>query len=227
MRIAGSAKESDLTTRAKLRNAAIDIFAMKGFGASVREIAAHAGVTAGLITHHFGTKNNLRAECDEEVFRQYRTLKGDAIAMSPAQSMGMLAESDEYAPLVIYILRSMQAGGPTAIGLLEHMIEETVAFSQAGVESGVVRPSRDPGARARYLVTTGFGGVMLQVALYPDLDLADMGPTVRKILADITLPTLELYTEGVLTDRRYLDEYLLYMSDPPNEPTTTPPTNIN
>jgi AcrR family transcriptional regulator len=81
VRIADSAPEGDLTARARLRNAAIEVFAAQGFSAGVRDIAAHAGVSAGLITHHFGSKENLRHECDLEVVRQYRAIKSNVVAM--------------------------------------------------------------------------------------------------------------------------------------------------
>jgi AcrR family transcriptional regulator len=223
MRIALDAADSDLTARARLRNSAIEVFALRGFTASMRDIAAHAGVSAGLITHHFGSKKTLREECDSEVLRQYRTVKGDGVAMSPTQTMTLLTELDEYAPMLVYILRSVREGGAAGVTFLGNMIEEAVAFSEEGVATGVVRPSRDPRARARFLVTSSLGGLLLQLSLHPHLDLADIGPTVRRLVEDITLPTLEIYTEGVLTDRRYLDEYLSYLGDAPGEtqPTTT------
>lgn len=223
MRIADSRKTAELTARARLRNSAIELFALRGFEASVREIAAHAGVTAGLVTHHFGTKQRLREECDAEVLRQYASTKSDGMAMSPTQSIAMLADVDEFAPMLVYILRSVREGGPAGVTFLENMIDETVRFTEEGVSNGVVRPSRDPLARARYMVTSSLGGLLLQLSLLPQLDLADIGPTVRHLVDDITLPTLELYTEGVLTERRHLDEYLLYIGDPPGgaDATTT------
>lgn len=214
MRIAEGDRGAELTTRARLRNSAIEMFALRGFGASVREIASHAGVTAGLITHHFGSKQNLREECDAEVLRQHSTLKSEGIAQSPTQTMIKLAELDDYAPMLVYILRSVREGGRVGVVFLERMIDDAVRFSADGVATGVVRPSRDPEARARYLVTSSLGGLLLQLSLLPQLELADIGPTVRRLVDEITLPTLELYTEGVLADRRYLDEYLLYIGDP-------------
>ena len=228
MRIADSSRTAESAARARLRTSAIELFALRGFGASVREIAAHAGVTAGLITHHFGSKQSLREECDAEVLTQYGTLKSDGIAMSPTQTMTMMAEMDDYAPMMVYILRSVREGGPAGVTFLENMIDETVRFAEEGVASGVVRPSRDPLARARYMVTSSLGGLLLQLSLHPELKLADIGPTVRRLANEITLPTLELYTEGVLMDRRYLDEYLLYVGDPPGaskaRPKATPQT---
>ena len=71
------------------------------------------------------------------------------------------------------------------------------------------------------------GGLLLELSLHADLDLADIGPTMRRLVGDITLPTLEVYTEGVLADRRYLDEYLLYITDPPTEsPPPVDPTTV-
>jgi hypothetical protein len=39
--------------------------------------------------------------------------------------------------------------------------------------------------------------------------------SVRDGQRDQILPTLELFTEGILTTRRMLDDYLLYVGDPP------------
>lgn len=215
MRIKGPYQPTEITTRARLRNSAIEVFALGGFDASVREIATHAGVTAGLVTHHFGSKKNLREECDAEVLRQYSALKSDGITMSPTQTMSMMAELDEYAPMLVYILRSVREGGAAGVVFLQNMIDEAFRFTEQGVSTGVVRPSRDPLARARYMVTSSLGGLLLQLTLRPELTLTDIGPTVRQLVDEVTLPTLELYTEGILADRRYLDEYLLYVGDPP------------
>ncbi len=206
---------ADLTTRARLRNSAIELFATRGFDASVREIAAHAGVSAGLITHHFGSKESLRLECDAEVLRQYSVMKGDGIALSPTQTITMMTELDDHATMAVYILRSVREGGAAGVEFLSSMIEETLTVMEEGVAAGVIRPSRDPRARAKYLVTSSLGGLLLQLTLKPALDLADMRSTMRELIGDITLPALELYTEGVLTDRSTLDEYLPFLSDPP------------
>lgn len=225
MRKAAADASSDLTTRARLRNSALEMFAVHGFHASVRDIAAHAGVTAGLITHHFGSKQKLREECDAEVLRQYATSKREGMAMSPTQSIALMAENDEYAPVLVYVLRSIREGGPAGVALLENMIDETVRFTEEGVASGILRPSRDPLARARYLVTTSLGGILLELTLVPELNFAEIGPTMRRIINEITLPTLELYTEGVLMEKRYLNEYLLYIGDPPDGTDTIPSTH--
>jgi AcrR family transcriptional regulator len=205
----------DITARARLRDAAIECFALRGFEASVREISARAGVSAGLIRHHFGTKDALRAECDAEVLRRYRDLKVEGIRMSPTQTMAMLSQLDDFAPMFVYILRSVRDGGTAGREFVEQMIAEAVIFSEDGVREGLIKPSRDPAARARYLVTSALGGMLVQLTLMPDLDLADIGTAVHRLTDSITLPTLELFTEGILVDRSVLDEYLAHSPGPP------------
>src|SRR6266545_3920627 len=55
----------DLTARARIRDAALRLFAERGVdGATIRDIAKAAGVSAGLVRHHFGSKEALRDACD-------------------------------------------------------------------------------------------------------------------------------------------------------------------
>jgi AcrR family transcriptional regulator len=61
-------RESDLSTQARIRNAALAGFAANGVaGTSIRDIASAAGVSPGLVQHHFRTKAGLRAAVDEYV----------------------------------------------------------------------------------------------------------------------------------------------------------------
>ena len=55
----------DLTTSARIRDAAIAQFGAHGFNTGVRAIATAAGVSPGLVIHHFGSKDGLRKACDE------------------------------------------------------------------------------------------------------------------------------------------------------------------
>lgn len=61
-------RPGDLTPYARIRNAALEGFAARGVrGTSIRDVAEAAGVSAGLVQHHFGTKAGLRAAVDEYV----------------------------------------------------------------------------------------------------------------------------------------------------------------
>ncbi|PUB27970.1 TetR family transcriptional regulator [Promicromonospora sp. AC04] len=215
---------TDLTARARIRDAAVRRFAVEGFGASVRTIAADAGVSAGLVMHHFGSKDKLRAECDADVLATIRRLKRENVAVAAAgQSFFQrFAAAEENAALVGYILRSMQDGSPLAREFIDHMVTDSVSYTREGVAAGVIVPSRDEAARARYLTLSSLGALLLEVTLSPPSDPADLAAIVRSYLTNSYLPMLELFTEGFLTSRRMLDEYLLYVPDPPSQDGVAP-----
>jgi AcrR family transcriptional regulator len=217
---------ADPSTRERIRDAAVLRFARDGFGASVRTIATDAGVSPALVMHHFGSKDELHAECDERVLAEIRAAKNETID-ELASGQGILhrfAAADEYAPMLGYVLRSLQNGGPVGRTFLEQMIEDAVGYTQHGVEAGLIKPSRDETARARYLVLSALGSLMLELTLDPPEDPSDVSALVRSFLATSYLPMIELYTQGVFTTRRMLDEYLLYVPDPPQDPATEPPS---
>ena len=50
----GERDDGDLTARARIRDAALRLFAERGVeGVTIREIAEAAGVSGGLVRHHF------------------------------------------------------------------------------------------------------------------------------------------------------------------------------
>src|ERR1700745_1147154 len=74
------ASGEDLTAKARIRNAAMGLYAEHGEDrTSMRAIAAAAGVTAGLLVHHFGTKDRLRDAVEQLVVDYF----AQAIAQAP------------------------------------------------------------------------------------------------------------------------------------------------
>ena len=56
-------------TRRRILDAATEVFAERGFeGAGTREIASRAGTNQGLVTYHFGTKEELWKEAADRIF---------------------------------------------------------------------------------------------------------------------------------------------------------------
>jgi AcrR family transcriptional regulator len=75
------AGDQDLTAKARIRNAALDLYASQGEDrTSMRTIAAAAGVTVGLLVHHYGTKDNIRDAVEELIVDYFR----QAIAQASA-----------------------------------------------------------------------------------------------------------------------------------------------
>lgn len=201
----------------RIRDAAIARFARDGFGAGLRAIAADADVTAGLIVHHFGSKDGLRRACDAHVLAFMREEKAKALTSNTGTTLlAQMAEIARFAPMVQYLLRSMQAGGELALSMLDHMIADAEEYLSTGEAAGVVRPSRDRAARARYLAYQATGSMVLWFTLHGSAAAPEEFPVLfRRYVDDLVFPALELFTQGLLVDRSMLDEYLMYVPDPP------------
>ncbi|WP_454085313.1 TetR family transcriptional regulator [Georgenia sp. Marseille-Q6866] len=211
MSSAGATDGGELTARARILHAAVRRFAADGVGAPLRTVAADAGVSAALIIHHFGSRDGLREACDAHVLTVARENKtpvlgggGGAGAM-----LTQLAQIEGYAPVVGYVLRRLQAGGPLATQLVDGFVSDAVEYLRQGEVAGIVRPSRYPEARARVLTEQALGALLLQLpAQQEHLDLDELPGWLRAYSERIVGPLLEVYTEPLLTDRSLLDSYV-------------------
>jgi AcrR family transcriptional regulator len=200
-------RSADLTGAARIRDAAIEQFGEHGFGIGLRAIAQAAGVSAALVIHHFGSKDGLRKACEEYIAEEIRNNKSEALKSNdPATWFAQMAEIQEYAPLMAYLVRSMQAGGDLANMLWRTMIDNAEEYMEDGVRSGMIKPSRDPHARARYLAITGGGGFLLYLQMHETP--TDIKAVLRDYSRDMILPALELYTEGLMAERTMYDAFL-------------------
>jgi TetR/AcrR family transcriptional regulator, regulator of cefoperazone and chloramphenicol sensitivity len=65
--------DDDLTAKARIRNAALELYGAKGeTSTTMREVAHAAGTTHGLIVHHFGSKDGLRRAVQQYVVDRIR-----------------------------------------------------------------------------------------------------------------------------------------------------------
>jgi hypothetical protein len=85
-----------------------------------------------------------------------------------------------------------------------------------GVAVGLVRPSRDEEARLRYLTYQTLGALVVQFVTTPGQTSEQFVASLRAGQQDMILPILELFTEGLLADRRMLDDYLQFRNAPPD-----------
>ncbi|HEX5994578.1 MAG TPA: TetR family transcriptional regulator [Jiangellales bacterium] len=209
----------DESTLARIRDAAIVRFGQDGFGVGLRTIAADAGVTAGLVVQRFGSKDGLRHACDERALAILREQKTKALVDGSGATIWMqMAQVEQFAPVVRYLLRSLQDGGDLAGALIEDVIADSQQYLAAGEAAGVVRPSRHPAARARYLAYQSLGGLLLWFTVHggtaSDEEFRAM---FRRYVDEITPPAIELFAQGLLVNRSMLDDYLMYVPDPPAE----------
>lgn len=197
----------DRTAIARIRDAAIELFGQRGFGVGLRTIAESAGVSAALVIHHFGSKEGLHKACDDYVAGVVREAKTESMQTAdPATWLTQMSEIEDYAPLMAYLVRSMQSGSELAKTFWRTMADNAEEYLAEGVRTGVLKPSRDPKARAKFLAISGGGAFLLYLQMHDD-------PTdLRKVLhdygEDMVLPALEVYSQGLMTDSTMYEAFL-------------------
>ncbi|PXX08162.1 TetR/AcrR family transcriptional regulator [Mycolicibacterium moriokaense] len=197
----------DRTAIARIRDAAIDQWGQHGFNVGLRSIAEAAGVSAALVIHHFGSKDGLRKACDDSIAEEIRTGKSASMqSTDPANWFAQMAEIESYAPLMAYLVRSMQSGSELSKIMWQRMIDNAEEYLEEGVRNGLLKPSRDPRARAKFLGLTGGGGFFLFIQLHDNP--TDLRAVLRDYGEEMTLPALEVYSEGLMTDSTMYDAFL-------------------
>lgn len=179
---------ADRTARARIVDAAFACFTTAGYAsASVRQIAAAAGVSAALLTHHFGSKAALREECDARVESAISAkLAGDRESLD--------AVIDTYGP---YLAATLDDDTDSARRLFARL----VALARAAIDdagSGI-RPAEDRNGQAVALVVLALAPFAWRRRLDEWAEGTDAG--VRRLAG----PLAEVFTRGFMADARLED----------------------
>ncbi|UFS57548.1 TetR family transcriptional regulator [Subtercola endophyticus] len=162
-----SVPPDDATTRARIRDVAIELFGRDGFReTTVRAIAAKVGVSAALVLHHFGSKDGLRQACDEyilaEVEKPGETIGNGEKPGASANIRAWLGRTDEHRPWLRYIGRMLADGSAAGDHLFDEFVAYTERVFEEGEANGSVRPSSDPHMRAVTLTAYSMSALLLE-----------------------------------------------------------------
>ncbi len=212
----GSMPADDRTARARIRDAAIECIAANGVaGTSVRTVAAAAGVSPGLVIHHYGSKNGLRLACDEHVARLIYERKSAANAAGLGlDPLAALRQAGAGPPTVRYLARTLAEGSPQTAALVDTLVANATELATRGAEAGTVRPYHDEFARAAVLSVWILGGLVLHEHLERLLgeDLTGDPSRVPRYLG----AAVDVLGRAVFTEEMYrrLQEGLATVLDP-------------
>lgn len=127
---------SDLTSRARIRNAGLHQFATSGFaGTPMRAIAAEAGVTIGLISHHFGSKEGLKEAVESWIVEQFANAiaradaqAGESVASATSRDESVTTMMQENPLIAAYLRRDLleEGGAHALITRLAHLSGKSV-----------------------------------------------------------------------------------------------------
>ena len=210
---------TDLTGRARIRDSALVLFGERGVErTSLREIAAAAGVTAGLVRHHFGSKDGLRAVCDAYALERVMAVKEAGVAGGRLADAGFLADvRPEMLVLHRYLARSIVDGSPAAGALLDRMI----VLSERWVTANLAGTVSDHRAVAGVLAAAQIGMLMVreQLSRVLDLDPSSVAGQLRLSHALIDFYSTPLLSPGLAREAHAaLDQV-----QPPSVPERTAP----
>lgn len=202
MRSATKPAPQDLTAEARIRDAAIKLFAEHGYnGTAIRAIAAEAGVSPALVVHHYGSKEGLRRACNEHLAETIRIAKTEAVTQAVPDPLELLRTADEAQPLLRYLARMLVDGSPGMAELVDKMVADAVEYSATGIENGVLKPTDQPYARTVVLWIWQLGALALHkhVQRLMGVDLLNSSTA----MVDWGAPAVEILTHGVFADDRW------------------------
>jgi AcrR family transcriptional regulator len=133
----------------RIRNAALKSFATYGTSTtSLRTVAAAAGVSVGLVQHHFGTKAGLIKAVDDHVLGLVIAAIAPPLAEPPADSIAEMGSRvtrivAEQPDIVDYLGRALIEGSPLGTTIFDTLAGLGVARWNKRNERGETRPEVD------------------------------------------------------------------------------------
>ena len=186
---------ADLTARARIRDAAISRFADEGYErTTIRAIAATAGVSPGLLRHHFGSKEELRRACDEHIADTLRRLNAQYLddMSGAAVDRGLLQ------PFERYIVRALAENSPSAAAIFDEMVTMTEHWLERADRVRPQRPTVDRRIRAALVSAMASGIPLLHEQLSRALGADIFGPEGGRLVA---LGLLDIYSHPLISEQ--------------------------
>src|SRR5690606_31641492 len=130
-------------------------------------------------------------------------------------------DPEQFRPLIDYLAMMLTDESGHGRAVFELLLAETRAMLDAGVADGTMRPSSDPEARALLVTLHGVAPVILR----GHLERAPGGDILPSaVLARLTLPSPELYTQRPYSHSTALDAARAALGTPKEQPCPTPPS---
>ncbi|MFC7618798.1 TetR/AcrR family transcriptional regulator [Microlunatus sp. GCM10028923] len=173
-----------------MRDAALAEFAQHGFtGATMKGVAQAAGVSIGLVQHHYGSKEALRQACDEAVIDAFRRRLTAAAADGELGDPGFLSSlSTTSPPLLRYLARAATDGTPAAEFVFDQLATGAEEFLTATFPERFEAGSAAAKSAAAVMAAMHSGTIVLHAQLARWLGVDPLGPN-----ASVALSILDLY----------------------------------
>jgi AcrR family transcriptional regulator len=163
----GASEVDDRSTKARIRDAAITLFADRGISAtSLRSVAAAAEVAPSHVVHYFRSKAGLRTACDEYVAAVLRHEQEDVVAAGPdLDPLAALRRWPSDLPLLAYLARSLVDSSAGSDALVDQLVHDAERYLAGLVDTGWLQPTAAPRTRAVLMTFWSLGSLTLHAQL--------------------------------------------------------------
>ncbi|WP_157683257.1 TetR family transcriptional regulator [Microlunatus soli] len=128
----------DLTARARIRDAALELFAERGVaGTSLRSVAERASVSLALVQYHFTSKAGLASACDDYVVEFFRNTAKQAADGAVSDPQFISAARRDATSVWHYLGRALADDTPAAAVIFDELLILTQEYLPGDKEETV------------------------------------------------------------------------------------------
>jgi AcrR family transcriptional regulator len=176
----------------------VELFSEKGFeSVSVREITNAAGVSPGLLIHHFKSKEAFIKACIEDVFGEVLSFKTEPNPLDITSQLNKWKSNPEFYKTPLKFFKAVMASKTDySKQLFELFLEGSRKVLEDGVEKGLVNKPSSLEMTNLVLAVNSLGTILLSDYIRDQLGGEFTDPEYAQ---GFMQASLEIYTNGVYT----------------------------
>lgn len=174
----------------------VELFSEKGFNSvSVREITSAAGVSPGLLIHHFKSKEAFIKACIDEVFGEVLSFKTEPNPLDMNTQLNKWKSNPEFYKTPLKFFKAvMSSNSEYSKQLFELILDGSRKVLEDGVKNGLVKKPSDLEMTNLVLAVNSLGTILLSDYIRDQLGGEFTDPEYAQ---GFMQANLEIYTNGV------------------------------
>lgn len=174
----------------------VELFSEKGFNSvSVREITRAAGVSPGLLIHHFKSKEAFIKACIDEVFGEVLSFKTEPNPLDMNTQLNKWKSNPEFYKTPLKFFKAvMSSNSEYSKQLFELILDGSRKVLEDGVKNGLVKKPSDLEMTNLVLAVNSLGNILLSDYIRDQLGGEFTDPEYAQ---GFMQANLEIYTNGV------------------------------
>lgn len=174
----------------------VELFSGKGFNSvSIREITSAAGVSPGLLIHHFKSKEAFIKACIDEVFGEVLSFKTEPNPLDMNTQLNKWKSNPEFYKTPLKFFKAvMSSNSEYSKQLFELILDGSRKVLEDGVKNGLVKKPSDLEMTNLVLAVNSLGTILLSDYIRDQLGGEFTDPEYAQ---GFMQANLEIYTNGV------------------------------